>query len=91
MRQDLRKIESQNQSSSSDDLSNFALDWYTLANTQNSDGRANQQWQKVVQLRGLLREYSSHSIFCSFIREALMRIIRSDRDTISPDVKIIET
>lgn len=67
LREDLRKIEAQNQncsssssSSSSDDLRNFALDWYTLASTRDNDGKANKQWQKVVQLRELLKEYSTY-------------------------------
>ena len=58
LREDLRKIEAQSQNSSSEDVKNFALDWYTLANTQDDDGTANKQWQKVIQLRELLKEYS---------------------------------
>jgi hypothetical protein len=67
LREDLRKIEAQSQNASSDDLKSFALDWFTLATTQDGNGRANQQWQKFVQLRGLLKEYSIHPISCSSI------------------------
>lgn len=57
LREDLRTIEVQNQTSSSEDMKNFSLDWYTLAHTQDNDGM-NQQWQKFGQLRKLLKEYS---------------------------------
>lgn len=67
LREDLRKIEAESQNSSSDDLKNFALDWYTLASTQDNDGSTNKQWQKVVQLRGLLKEYSIGPISCRII------------------------
>lgn len=67
LREDLRKIEAENQNSSSDDLKNFALDWYTLASTQDNDGSTNKQWQKVVQLRRLLKEYSIGPISCRII------------------------
>lgn len=64
LREDLRQIEAQSQNASSDSLENFALDWYTLASTQDNEGRPNRQWQKVIQLRGLLKEYSMHPISC---------------------------
>lgn len=67
LREDLRKIESQSQSSSSDDLKNFVLDWYTLASTQENDGRTNKQWGKIMQLRGLLKEYSIDPFSCRLI------------------------
>ena len=57
LKEDLRRIEAQNQASSSEDLKNFHLDWSTLAQTQ-ENGQMNKQWQKVKQLRGLLKEYS---------------------------------
>lgn len=60
LREDLRKIEVQNQASSSEDRKNFSLDWYTLAHTQDNNDGTNQQWQKVGQLRALLKEYSQH-------------------------------
>jgi hypothetical protein len=58
LREDLRKIEALNQTSSSDDLKNFSLDWYTLATTKGEDGESNRQWRKIERLRVLLREYS---------------------------------
>ncbi|KAH0834597.1 hypothetical protein FOPE_03745 [Fonsecaea pedrosoi] len=58
LREDLRKIEAQTQNASSDDLNDFALDWFTLASTQDENGRVNQQWQKFLQLRLLLKEYN---------------------------------
>ncbi|OAL40534.1 hypothetical protein AYO20_00270 [Fonsecaea nubica] len=64
LREDLRKIEAQTQNASSDDLKDFALDWFTLASTQDENGRVNQQWQKFLQLRPLLKEYSIHPISC---------------------------
>ncbi|KIW81816.1 hypothetical protein Z517_04842 [Fonsecaea pedrosoi CBS 271.37] len=58
LREDLRKIEAQTQNAPSDDLNDFALDWFTLASTQDENGRVNQQWQKFLQLRPLLKEYN---------------------------------
>lgn len=55
--QDLRFIEKQNQNSSSDDVKQFPLDWYTLANAL-ENGKTNKQWEKVQRLRPLLKEYS---------------------------------
>lgn len=59
LREDLRKIETRNHTSSSEELKNFSLDWYTLAQTQDN-GETNQQWQKVEKLRRSLKEYSKH-------------------------------
>ncbi|KAL6714050.1 hypothetical protein ACLMJK_008544 [Lecanora helva] len=61
LREDLRRIELQNQASSAEDLTNFHLDWSTLAQTQ-ENGQANQQWRKVKQLRELLKEYSENNL-----------------------------
>ena len=55
--EDLRFIEKQNRSSASEDVKQFSLDWYTLANTL-ENGRKNKQWEKIEQLRPLLKEYS---------------------------------
>jgi len=55
--QDLRFIETENQKSSSDEVKQFPLDWYTLANTLD-DGKTNKQWATVQRLRPLLKEYS---------------------------------
>ncbi|MCJ1465959.1 hypothetical protein MMC07_004578 [Pseudocyphellaria aurata] len=57
LREDLRKIQVQNQTSSSEDVVNFSLDWYTLAHTQDNDGM-NRQWQIFKQLRRVLKEYN---------------------------------
>lgn len=61
LRADLRALESDNQASSSEELKQFSLDWSTLAQT-NVDGAPNLQWQKVKELRGLLKEYSETEI-----------------------------
>lgn len=60
LREDLREIEVQNHTSTSGDRNNFSLDWYTLAHTEDNNDLTNQQWQKVGQLRGLLKEYGKH-------------------------------
>lgn len=60
LREDLRHIEKQNQSSSSEELKSFSLDWFTLASTQNDNGQTNEQWQKFVKLRKLLKDYSMY-------------------------------
>lgn len=83
LREDLRKVEAQSQnrsssSSSSDELENFALDWYTLANTQDNEGGTNTQWQKVVQLRGLLKEYSKGCYRCCLIW-AVVKLLEADK------------
>jgi hypothetical protein len=59
---DLRSIEKQNHNSPSEDVKNFPLDWYTLANTLSEDGKRNRQWEKVLHLRPLLKEYSKQSV-----------------------------
>ncbi len=61
LRSDLRRIEAQNHASSSEELKHFSSDWYTLVHTKDSNGATNQQWQKVTQLRALLKEYSKRS------------------------------
>lgn len=73
LREDLRKTEVQNHTSSSEDLKNFSLDWYALAHTQDN-GETNQQWQKVEQLRGVLKEYSKLSKSCN-PSEDVLRLI----------------
>lgn len=60
LREDLRKAEVQNPISTSEDRNNFSLDWYTLAHTQDNNDVRNQKWQKVGQLKGLLKEYGKH-------------------------------
>ncbi|KAK4949757.1 hypothetical protein LTR10_011599 [Elasticomyces elasticus] len=57
LRKDLRAIEEQNQNSSSEDVKQFPLDWYTLACTL-ENGKRNKQWEKVLHLRPLLKEYN---------------------------------
>lgn len=64
LREDLRKIEAQSQQSSVDDVKNFALDWHTLASTQDSEGSTNEQWRLIIRLRGSLKEYSIDAISC---------------------------
>ena len=58
LKEDLRKIEIENQRSSSDDIKNFGLDWYTLANTRIDGNEINPQWAKIKRLRVCLKEYS---------------------------------
>ncbi len=58
--EDLRLLEKQNCNSSSEDLKQFTLDWYTLAHTAENGGK-NKQWAKIEQLRPLLKEYSMPS------------------------------
>jgi hypothetical protein len=55
LREDLRKLESQCNQSTSEDQKNFALDWYTLANAQDTT-----QWKLVLKLRPLLKQYSTY-------------------------------
>jgi len=73
LREDLRRIEVQNNASSLEDLKNCSLDWYTLAHTQH-DGEINQQWQKMKQLRELLKEYSELSSSCNTSANVLRRV-----------------
>ncbi|KAK3652931.1 hypothetical protein LTR56_004879 [Elasticomyces elasticus] len=58
LRQDLRAAEKQANDSQSGDPRLFAVDWYTLAHTLDDDGKLNGQWQKVLQLRQLMKEYN---------------------------------
>ena len=62
LRRDLRTTEARNQASSSEELRNFSLDWCTLAETLEND-EINEQWQKMLQLRSLLRQYSKFRRF----------------------------
>lgn len=94
LREDLRNIEAQSQTSSSETFKSFALDWYTLSSTPDNDGGMNRQWQKVLQLRKLLKEYSIDSVSCCLIWlvEKPLRLTRTTRwnsVTISPDVKVV--
>ena len=67
---DLRKVEAQNQLSTSPDAKNFVLDWYTLANSEDENGCINRQWQIFSSLRPLLKEYSRSLISLWFLHGA---------------------
>lgn len=62
--EDLRLIEKHNRHSSIEDIKHFPLDWYALAKTLDDDGKTNKQWEKVQQLRPLLKEYSKSQCRC---------------------------
>lgn len=57
LQQDLRLLESENDSSTDPDVQRFALDWYSLAHLHDSDG-AEKQWTKFLEVRAKLQEYS---------------------------------
>jgi hypothetical protein len=62
LRQDLRTLEALNQvSPASEDHKSFPFDWYTLANTPGVNGKPNDLYTKVLQLRSLLSEYRTSS------------------------------
>lgn len=60
LREDLRKLEAQTTTRGLEEHKNFPLDWYTLAHTEENN-HTNEQWQKVLQLRPRLREYSKRT------------------------------
>ena len=68
LRADLRRLESDNQNSASEDVKQFSRDWATLAQTS-VDGAPNLHWQKVKELRALLREYSETALPILGLRE----------------------
>lgn len=57
LQRDIDKLETDNDSSGEEDRRDFALDWYTLAHVHNTPG-AGEQWEKWLQLRKVLKEYS---------------------------------
>jgi hypothetical protein len=58
LRQDLRTLEGFNHTTpATEDHKSFAFDWYTLANTPGVNGKPNEQYAKVLQLRSVLAEY----------------------------------
>ncbi|KAK5718700.1 hypothetical protein LTR15_008434 [Elasticomyces elasticus] len=79
LRQDLRAAEKQANDSPSGDPKLFAVDWYTLAHTLDDDGKMNGQWQKVLQLRLLMKEYSIQILLLTIMNVALIYLDQMKR------------
>jgi hypothetical protein len=55
----LRKVELSDKQSIDGKNARFSVDWYELSKTaRGSDNNNSDQWQKVLELRGKLKEYS---------------------------------
>lgn len=57
LQRDIEKLEADNNSSGEEDRPDFAFDWYSLAHMHSTPG-AGEQWEKWLQLRKALKEYS---------------------------------
>ena len=57
LQKDLRGIEDRNERSQSEDVKSFSVDWFSLAHLHDEAG-SEEQWNKVLELRLRLSEYS---------------------------------